>query len=364
MKTTMNYERGTMIKKGSPLGRTSSLILHHSSFPHSAFTLTEMLIVIGLIVLLLAMSLPMINLITGARSTEAAQNQIAAMLARGRAQAIADQKPAGVFFFISPDNDRVSMALVQQFWDATNSSNRPSSNNDPDVTSAEVYLDLVADSDVVTLPKGVGAETIDDAALDTSKTPNQRYDDGYFGYNNYNVAPTPNHVYAGTRPPTYILYGPVILFDGSGRITHQRYGFKTFTRASGSPAWTDMGQLMFHKDRNVDVVPVPQMPSSGTDFDVVPWMIYNTSMASPPAPSAPSSSIGLVLFDREKFKTQFSAANAPADLDWQLGTGAAVNATGYKAGTTTDEYSKELWLDQNAAPLMINRYNGTLLKTE
>src|SRR5438105_3430869 len=84
-----------------------------SSLP--AFTLTEILIVISIIVLMLALALPAFNFITGGRSTDAAQNQISAFLARARTEAIGLQETRGLMFFIDPKTpDHVSVAIVHE----------------------------------------------------------------------------------------------------------------------------------------------------------------------------------------------------------------------------------------------------------
>ena len=60
------------------------------------FTLVEMLIVMGIIVLMLGIALPAFRAITGGRSEEGATNVITSMLARARADAVATQQPRGV----------------------------------------------------------------------------------------------------------------------------------------------------------------------------------------------------------------------------------------------------------------------------
>src|SRR4051812_45083372 len=79
-----------------------------------AFSLTELLIVIGIIVLALALAVPALNLISGAKSTEAAQNVVGAMLAQARNDAIGMQEYRGVFFYQDPLTKQVKAALVQQ----------------------------------------------------------------------------------------------------------------------------------------------------------------------------------------------------------------------------------------------------------
>jgi prepilin-type N-terminal cleavage/methylation domain-containing protein len=81
--------------------------------PSRGFTLAELLIVIALIVLLVAMAVPAFNFITGSRSVDGAQNQIAAFLGRARSEAIGLQEVRGVFFFLDTRTDRVNMTLVR-----------------------------------------------------------------------------------------------------------------------------------------------------------------------------------------------------------------------------------------------------------
>ena len=116
--------------------RTSSLRLSVSPSLLSsrcAFTLTEILIVIGLIVLLLALAMPAFNFITGGRSIDGALNQISAFIGRARAEAIGLQEMRGVMFFVDPATpDRVSMTLV-----------KPTAARPGDDVNIDVYLDLV-----------------------------------------------------------------------------------------------------------------------------------------------------------------------------------------------------------------------------
>src|SRR5271170_5463692 len=66
----------------------------------SGFTLTELLIVIGIMVLMLVLAIPTMNLLSGSRSIGAAQNQINAMLAVARVGAMgtaqATASPGGI----------------------------------------------------------------------------------------------------------------------------------------------------------------------------------------------------------------------------------------------------------------------------
>src|SRR5262245_28845348 len=82
--------------KGSQIRAARSSL----SVPRRAFSVTELLIVIGILVLVLALAVPAFNFITGSRSVETAGNNIASMLARARAEAMGFQQMRGVFFYI------------------------------------------------------------------------------------------------------------------------------------------------------------------------------------------------------------------------------------------------------------------------
>src|SRR5437762_8472270 len=130
--------------------------------PNHAFTLTELLIVIGLIVLVIAIAVPAFKAMSGGRSVDAAQNQLAAVLGAARAEAIGLQKVRGVFFYVDPRTERVNAAIVQE------SDYRPAPRDAPPSPPAgpgspDYYLDLVPEHDPVALPVGVGLQGIDNA---------------------------------------------------------------------------------------------------------------------------------------------------------------------------------------------------------
>jgi prepilin-type N-terminal cleavage/methylation domain-containing protein len=323
--------------------------------PHSprGFTLTEILVVVALIVLLIALAVPTFNVITGSRSVEAAQNNISAFLGRARSEAIGLQEVRGVFFYIERRSGNIGMAIVREV-DAP-----PSSDFSPAAPLAEpppdVWLDLVPESEFVMLPSGVGVHTIDDAMINNSGV---RIDDAYIGFNRRNAG---NSTGGGTQTRTF--YGGVILFDGSGQLTCRRYAFKTFFRVP--PGLTErrptrMGDLLFRPTGDID----PLTGHATSVNDVVP-------LALPPGgavtnPYYAKSQIGLVLFDRESMRG--AVARNPAtpqdedsrDLDWQF----SPSVGAYNQNAPYDEASKERWLDDNAVPLLVNRYNGTLVRGE
>lgn len=171
---------------------------------------------------------------------------------------------------------------------------------------ADLYLDLMADQDVQPLPAGVDMQVVDDCDVNNVGV---RQDDGYIGFNTVTIS--------GINT---IPFGGVILFDGMGRLVFKTYGFLL---KSGINA-TMMGQLLF------------QQNAPPADF-------------IPGSPNTYKSQIGLVVFDKSAF-----ANNGGTDDDPQI----------QSLGYSTSEKDEEDWIDNNALPLIINRYNGTLIRGE
>jgi type II secretory pathway pseudopilin PulG len=263
-----------------------------------------MVVVIGIIILIIAVAVPAIRSLTGTRSIDAGYNTLSALVTQAREEAVGLQEVRGVLFYLNPVNDRVEAVIVQQ---------TPPPATVP--TPAPVYyLDVVPNRDYVVLPPGIGVQTVN--------SPTTTYTDKYLGFN-----PTATF---GSPSATNVLYGGVILFDGNGRLVSATYGFKLFTTdVSGNMVATNLATMLA-----VNASPQPQ-------FDLVPM-----------AGTAPlSSQFGFVLFDREAFKAQ-----GYTDGDDVLDNNPQINAA--------NEATEETWLDTNAAPILINRYNGTLIRGE
>jgi prepilin-type N-terminal cleavage/methylation domain-containing protein len=292
------------VKQGAP---NSSLFTLHSAFCTSSrsrgFTLVEMLVVLGIVILFVTLAIPAISAITGTRSISAAENQISAVLARAREEAIGIQDFRGVFFYLDPREDRVVAALV-----------RPADLQDE--PNGSLQLDLVENRDYLMMPQGIRVQTLFDA------NPNGPMKDRYLGFN---------------QPPASAentLYGGVILFDGQGRLVSRTYAFQM--------------QL-----------PDPLNPTkAGTGFTAMAAMFKTTSGdwfphygTSNGGLSPFRSQMGLVLFDNAAFKAQgFTDADPYVDR---------LNAPNPSA-----EVTEETWLDTNSTPILINRFNGTLIRGE
>jgi prepilin-type N-terminal cleavage/methylation domain-containing protein len=271
----------------------SSLCTLHSALctsSRSGFTLTEMLVVIGIIILFVTLAIPAISSITGTRSISAAENQISAVLARAREEAIGIQDYRGVLFYLDPREDRVVAILVRAADNQLTNSNL-------------ISLDAVANRDYLMLPQGIRLQTICDDSLNR-----------YFGFNPMNPASTEG-----------VLYGGVILFDGQGRLVSKPYAFSFL--ANGTP--TGLAAAL-KAPSNASLF----LPTNGNSFF--------------------RSQMGLVLFDSAAFKAQ-------GFTDGDLGTGFDQSVT---ASGPNGETSEEAWLDANSTPLLINRFNGTLIRGE
>jgi type II secretory pathway pseudopilin PulG len=268
------------------------------------FTVAEMLVVLGIMTLILAMAMPAYNLLSGNRSIESAQNQIGGVLNTARLEAIASQRITGIMFFQGAGSERVLIARVY----AT-----PPQPSDATYNTVDVFLDVFPDQDYVSLPPGVGCQVLDNASI----SGNQRTSDGYIGLNSYpavfGVSPAP--------------VGGVILFDGRGQLISLRYGLRTrYAWGSSNYTWTGMGKLLY----------------PGEDYSV---NNPHSDLGNPVL----SSQFGAVLYNLEQFK---NAGGTAGDPQW-------TNAT-----YGSEERAEEIWLDRNSVPLLVNRYNGTLIKGE
>ena len=276
------------------------------------FTLIEMLVVIGIIVMAMTLAIPAIRSLTGSRSQEATQNMVTTALGSARARAMAMQRVTGIMFCVDSSTDRVNCAMVEE---------TPQEPTDPtDVTIT--YLNLVQDVDPITLPAGLRVFAMKDT-LSPQLNPSNRFQEYFTGrYMGYD-SPGANTPPAAQDPTVLCAPGGVILFDSTGRLCFKTYGWRLNAPASGaSPA---------------------QLTSLGT-------LIYGTAGAvtqdwprTAPYPFLYSST-GFVIVDRETF--QGVATPAGNLTDWNQ---------------PPNQKTMDDWLDTNATPIFVNRYDGTMI---
>lgn len=283
------------------------------------FTLAELLIVIGIIVLVAILAVPAFRTMTGSRSTEAAQNQLAGILGRARAEAIQLQEVHGVAFFFDRDRTRVQAVLVSQ----TKPPIVPVTPIPATAGLPDIYLDLTPDRDPLLLPSGVGLQVVDNCNV--ANAPGAaRGDDGYLGFNK------------GTQNGAEVEYGGVILFDAFGRLISKRYAFKCYVEVPNTgPAGGFRKKL--------------------SNFGTVYEMTESQMMTDFAIPSSPTSAVGFVIYDEKAFsELNYSIGDPQIDNTIDGGT--------YNAASL--EFQEEVWIDQNAVPVLVNRNNGTLVKGE
>jgi hypothetical protein len=285
-----------------------------------------MLIVMGVIILALMMAVPAIRALTGTKSTQAAQNVVSAYLASARADAVGIQDIEGILFYLDPGTGRVTLVEVAQAAFQTTDIN------------GVVYLDLEGavhggkSRDPLVLPAGIQLMTFKDTVLHGVTAWNDPFPNArYLGFN-YFVPSNPTSLNA--------TLGGVILFDGNGRLWSGRYGFRfVASNTNGTPSGnlSPLGALVFG---NVNPSPLANWPATATQTQGI---VSQTAFA---------------LFDRETFLNQRDSSGNPF-LDVNDSTSSMIPGDTNPAQTGQDS-----WLDINTTPILVNRYNGTLIRAE
>lgn len=380
----------------------------------AAFTLTELLIVIGIMVLMLVLAIPTMSLLSGSRSIGAAQNQVNAMLAvarvgaMGAAQGAASpggigmvsasnltQQVEGVFFYIDVSTGRRMMQLVQNRSDPL----APSLNTAEASTIAsnhiDVYLDCVPNTEPVALPAGVGIAFISEVCQPSSGLPADRYigfntvNNGSYNKSNgqrvtgvrtYN---DPGNIYGPANGGTGgVRWGDVILFDTTGTPVALRWGLRvtTATYVSNTNSthyyFTAMGRLLYgvpdasagiQQDGNLSIYP-DLIPRDPTKVQNNSSNTANTTQVFPLR-----SAQAFVLFDKASYDSkgfivdQLAPATDPSNDESNL-TIFNDPTVGWDSPSSAPpgsiSYARMAWLDNNTTALMVNRYNGTLIRAE
>jgi prepilin-type N-terminal cleavage/methylation domain-containing protein len=323
----------------------------------SGFTLTELLIVIGIIVLFVTMALPAFNLISGGKSIAGAENELSAMLGRARMEAIGIQDYRGLAIYRDPATDRYAGAMVTFVAYSTYPASGPTpvypeysyvsytAAGSPthyyvaqmDVPGnatwvapatspspapwaecpgpAQGTMDIEPDTDSLAFPAGVGVQVLNDFSI--SPATGNKLGSVYLPMGVILFGPN-----GGLAPPHYVA---LATYGHLGTLAHFFvYPSAATSNQYGIPAYTS---------------PPPAL----TGQTVI------------------SSSFGLVAFDKQSFDTQNFYNGLPLPLTT---AGATYGTTTGPQYLNSPEANADTWLNTNSTPLLINRYNGTLIRAE
>lgn len=222
----------------------------------AGFTLPELLVVMGIIIIFIALAIPALNVMNGSRSIAAGENNLSAVLVRAREEAIGLQQVRGLVFTLDPGSDRVVATLVQ-------STDPPPAPYTFPVANM-VWLDTVPGRDRLSLPPGIRLQTCFDGPGGTER---------YMGFNTVPFGDLPTKL------------GGVILFDGEGRLIVRPYGFRLLRNAK-LPSQTSSGFAdLFSQNGGT---------STGSNDPYIPPMYTGAGLA-------PDSQLALVLIDNKPY---------------------------------------------------------------
>jgi prepilin-type N-terminal cleavage/methylation domain-containing protein len=317
------------------------------------FTLVELLVVMGIILLFIALAVPAVNSLMGNRSIDAAQNTIAAFLIRTREEAIGMQDYRAVLFTIDPATDRVVGTTLQP---ATLDQTAQTALAKFGLNPTPVILDVVPDHDQVVLPVGIRLQTVFDGHRMVANVEDTITSDRYVGFNTAQV----DGITSGTTslPPT--KYGGVILFGPDGQLSVRPYGFlitSFMNSISNSLQLNGMGSLLNFQGFN----------GSSTPHFLIPYVNpANGSGATLP----PAAQVAFILYDKKAYDTaqdsngqKMSEANTGLDSAANRATVMVPDDTQLSTNPSAT-CLQDAWLDTHGTPVMINRYTGALIRGE
>jgi prepilin-type N-terminal cleavage/methylation domain-containing protein len=343
----------------------------HARPGRAGFTLTELLVVIGLVVLLLTMAVAAFNFITGSKSIDAAQNLVSAVLVRARSEAIAGQRQMGVLFYRDTANDRTAMMLVQGEEGDTgaNDYNIWRTGVDYKIGDVVYYIDYQTPAGANEATKG-NALLWKDAGTDSVDPSDDNYDSQpvemkavvvkyrAIADSNSNAPPAST----GTPPRSNAYWSEESIasfqpFAADIEYLQPGVGLQLINDPQGQLTNNDQflrtGVIMFDGTGQLVSVPysIDETQVMGKVIGLDPGQfIPRASAALPPL----FTHIGIMLYEREAFSNVQNSSEA--DIRFDIGTAASPVAA--------DETNEEQWLADNGLLLMINRYNGTLIRGE
>jgi Tfp pilus assembly protein FimT len=302
-----------------------------------AFTLTEMLVVISIIILLIAVAVPSIRALTGSSSTSVARNELSSLITHAREEAVAIQDIRGVLFLVDSANDRVTGVIV-----------KPASLQDTAFQQGNgVLLDVVSGGDSLTMPAGIRIQTVFNGLSYLKNTATPQADDRYLGFNSPANGAT-------------MTVGGCILFDGFGRLITRPYGIQMNgipDLVTTSPA-TNLAILLGLGNGSGSYNTTVNGYGSGSVKSSAYIIGQSGNSLNTTTAQLPLSQLGLVIFDNDTFKSL-----GFGDQDAVPGN-PSVSYNSPPAGQTQNESDEETWIDKNSTPVMINRFTGTLIRGE
>ena len=272
-----------------------------------AFSLVELLVVIGIIILVLALAGPAFKKISQGTNITQGQNMITAYLASARALALQRRCSTAVVFFEDAANNYGSQTAIAVVYEAS---------VDTSSSNAISYFAPVPGRPAEYLPGGVKVAT-----LDATST------------NSLNTEAIMN---GSTQAPAKCR---AIVFDSNGRMT-VRHGLGTYSSNNSTPPTTAP------PDPNYPYMPNSASPAySGTALTTAELQYraqwnFNAFLSSP---TDVYSSPALLVYDGNQFR---DAMTALYNSQGSAPTAAQVSA----------------WIQGNADMLAVNAYTGNVVR--
>lgn len=348
--------------------------MRHDSRRHprrSGFTLVELLTVIGIIALVVALAVPLFGLLTGRRSVQSGQNVVAAALAQARTVAVSRGVDTALIAYHDPTLDRVRLIIATVGRDPTDEGDPlekykgwcPTGSGDGEIGSAYVsgangspvtqsdrVIFLARDKDnrerpAVRLFKRLN-ENGNQAPRDFG-TPDVLDAADYWGteFNNWGLIGAASvGLAAGTEahslPPGVGLQLVNAEFDTNTTPTNPDDDVARYSQI-GAVVFDPQGRLKF------DRITLPVDSDTGVAIGL------GDDLTLTPA-------VGVAIYDRSAFNRNDGFGSGYADVPGGVVLNARYAAAGMETTPTRPDADVERWLDDNAEPLLVNRYSGSL----